>query len=489
MKRRASCPSVPPSGLSPDLSSLSKDKDVLSPTSPQTVSLHQAAKSDAATPASPTSPLSPKETWTKNAMADLLDDSEGNAPSRWGAVRASVQGRRPSFIGRRPSLAALPAKVLTDAEQVAIDEAEAAEEQLAAKVLAVRDKQQVALAQVKLPAAKAQLRRGSMFASVGQVDSGSTSPASPHSPTSPFARAPSKPGIHEPLRYKTSDGQSTFHEESLIGERVKRLTEGEVFGERALINEKTRATTVKCMTSCEFVVIDVAAYEQVLRARAKKVQFFEEMVHGCDGNACFFFEKATFSKGHILLDEGIITEPRIYIVEKGCVEFHRCEGEWVDPAKEYQTTTQARSRSRLRSSRPALQYDSVTEGGMFGSLSALQLCNTFEPFSAVVSSEECVVHYTTSGSIQLMSPELMKPMRDMMMRGLITRVLRLRERIPEAFAPAAPPRSEDDLKAEAIKKQNRIRRLAVSRAPRGLDPNWFPSTRYPAKKYCPEFLE
>jgi len=274
------------------------------------------------------------------------------------------------------------------------------------------------------------------------------------------------------------------------------LGEGEVFGERALLNQGTREATVKCLTLCEFMVVDFTSYQKVLRERAARAQFFAKMVAGCDGNACFYFEKETFGKGHVLLDEGIVTEPRIFIVETGSVEFRRCQGEWDDPAKEYQKTSLCRSTSRPQTSRLALQYDSVAAGGMFGSLAALPVYNTYEPFSVVVVSEECVVHYTTTTSIQLIPEDMMKPMRDILMNGLITRLCRLRERIPEAFVtPIPPPDSyvsyDTEQKQQAKVKKERNRLLAAARAPRGLDPSWYPRARQDGQmvRYNPEFIQ
>jgi len=311
----------------------------------------------------------------------------------------------------------------------------------------------------------------------------------------------------DPVRYKTTDGFSTFHDDSTIGNRVSMLGEGEVFGERALANQGTREASVKCLTPCEFVVVDFASYQTVLRERAARAQFFAQMVAGCDGNACFYFEKDTFAKGHVLLDEGITTEPRIFIIEKGSVEFRRCEGEspfqgggtMDDPAKEYQKSTLCRSTSRSQTSRLALQYDSLTAGDMFGSLGAVPVHKTYEPFSVVVTSEECVVHYTTTTSIQLIPADMMKPMRDILINGLITRLCRLRERIPEAFVtPLPPPDSyvsyDTECKQKAKVKKERDRLLAAARAPRGLDTTWYPRARqhgnaWLAGTYNAEFLK
>ena len=43
------------------------------------------------------------------------------------------------------------------------------------------------------------------------------------------------------------------------------LTLGKSFGELALINNKPRAATIKCLTDCHFAVISKNVYERILK--------------------------------------------------------------------------------------------------------------------------------------------------------------------------------------------------------------------------------
>jgi CRP-like cAMP-binding protein len=66
--------------------------------------------------------------------------------------------------------------------------------------------------------------------------------------------------------------QSHFHE-------VVQLTMGKSFGELALINNKPRAATIKCLTDCHFAVISKNVYERILKKievknQNKLVDFF-----------------------------------------------------------------------------------------------------------------------------------------------------------------------------------------------------------------------
>jgi len=53
---------------------------------------------------------------------------------------------------------------------------------------------------------------------------------------------------------------------------VATLTQGQSFGELALLNQKPRSATMLCTTDCDFAVIDKQSYDKVIRQIQKKIQ-------------------------------------------------------------------------------------------------------------------------------------------------------------------------------------------------------------------------
>jgi CRP-like cAMP-binding protein len=52
---------------------------------------------------------------------------------------------------------------------------------------------------------------------------------------------------------------------SMVYKEVVQLGTGSSFGELALINNKPRAATIKCLSDCHFAVISKNVYEKVLK--------------------------------------------------------------------------------------------------------------------------------------------------------------------------------------------------------------------------------
>ena len=64
--------------------------------------------------------------------------------------------------------------------------------------------------------------------------------------------------------------------------QVVQLSMGKSFGELALINNKPRAATIKCLTDCHFAVISKNVYERLLKKievknQNKLVDFFQHL--------------------------------------------------------------------------------------------------------------------------------------------------------------------------------------------------------------------
>lgn len=64
-------------------------------------------------------------------------------------------------------------------------------------------------------------------------------------------------------RFRSSEGFSTFTDHSSVGEHILTLGAGSLFGELALMNNAPRATTIRCLQDCEFLIIPKEDYHAV----------------------------------------------------------------------------------------------------------------------------------------------------------------------------------------------------------------------------------
>lgn len=246
-------------------------------------------------------------------------------------------------------------------------------------------------------------------------------------------------------RFRTTEGFSSFAFTSAIGNQVATLGEGMVFGENAMLGAGKRNFTTKCLEDCEFIIIRKKDYQRILKNTMTKVQFFDENVPGCDSSKmgvqhpATIFKEAKFAEGHSLLTEGIATEPVVYIIQEGVVEFRRCEDPVDDPAREFQRMSPHKSLTWLSKPRPVLCWDALSDGFAFCSLATFPIV-AYEPFTAIVASPTCTIYYATRPTLAKLSEEFLATLKESMMEGLVARLQRLRQRHPELFAAAFPPR-------------------------------------------------
>jgi len=144
-----------------------------------------------------------------------------------------------------------------------------------------------------------------------------------------------------PDRWSTTEGGNSYTNQSKIGFKVVELKAGDMVGEFGVFASKPRTATIKAMGDCELLVTtrqafeslfcsDAAADVSVADVIAKKIYFqkvpgFKEYGVGRlgDPHPSDLFEEQTFDEGHEFLSQGVISEPRIWVIKSGFVIFRR----------------------------------------------------------------------------------------------------------------------------------------------------------------------
>lgn len=102
---------------------------------------------------------------------------------------------------------------------------------------------------------------------------------------------------------------------------------GKAFGELALINNKPRQATIRCVTDCHFAVISKNVYERILKKievknQNKLVDFFQHLPF-FDGWSRTALAKLKYVFGHreLLAGQAVVREgahcDKIYIIRSG----------------------------------------------------------------------------------------------------------------------------------------------------------------------------
>lgn len=269
---------------------------------------------------------------------------------------------------------------------------------------------------------------------------GSQSPGFPGSPL-PGSLSPNLK-TNPNQRYLTTEGFSTFCENSKIGDQIARRSSYLAIGEKlSLAKGVKRPATIKCASPCEFLVIAGAAYKEILRSVATRVAFFDGFVPGSKENSgngfhpSHIFMEARYQQGHTFLTEGIASPPIIFVVLSGTIEMQRCEDPEEDPGHQFHRTASRFAKEWVKDRHATQKYDVLTKGDIFSSLSCFPI-QAYEPFSAEVTSPEAIVYHIEGTYLEKLPPKMLQALRQDLMKGLIERLLRVREKIPEAFIPA-----------------------------------------------------
>merc|ERR1711924_375479 len=112
-------------------------------------------------------------------------------------------------------------------------------------------------------------------------------------------------------------------------------------------------------------------------------------------------------------------------------------------------------------------------GDMFCSLAFFPM-QAYEPLSAVVATPESIIYHAEGSYLDKFPPDLVESLRDHCLEGLVSRLLRLREKIPEAFLP--PTRTKMSLPEWVRYKQQQILESKMG-------------SPLPSERRTPEFLQ
>ncbi|CAE8727783.1 unnamed protein product [Polarella glacialis] len=219
-------------------------------------------------------------------------------------------------------------------------------------------------------------------------------------------------GSHVPVvrMFQSTEGFSTFSEQSSFGNQTALLEKGSMFGELALVDKAIRKATIVCTQDTEFLVIRQQEYMEAIRKRLEKVRFFHEVVPfmkikvgrgSITKHASFFFKEEQFPAGRPLLLEAVASKPLLFIVGSGAtVELRRFTKPGVSPAYKLADrplsaptgeTGYCHPRKRLERSvwvkdlmatADTVEEMDGMEGSIYCSMSALPVPDV-EPFTAV----------------------------------------------------------------------------------------------------------
>lgn len=288
--------------------------------------------------------------------------------------------------------------------------------------------------------------------------------------------------MQDMLRFRTSEGFSSFTEASKLGDQVVVLGKGVVFGELALRNNKPRAATIRCLEECEFLVIGKDMFTQILAEVNAKLRYLDEHVPGMKqlgyklNRPSALFTDRSFPAGHCFFYEGITaSSAELFILRKGTIEFRRYRSNTDNPAyvlshRPLETTSWhsfcERPRTGVAGSQAGLSmnrtgsrgptggsanqggrgliigpsppasragrqvvYDTIRQDTSFSSLLFFpMLCP--EPFTVVAVTPVEVYHCGSMQSEQL-APTMKKTIRNHLLSDLRHRVRNLAERLDE----------------------------------------------------------
>mmetsp|Transcript_64126 Transcript_64126/g.134825 ORF Transcript_64126/g.134825 Transcript_64126/m.134825 type:complete len:562 (-) Transcript_64126:97-1782(-) len=264
-------------------------------------------------------------------------------------------------------------------------------------------------------------------------------------------------GAPPPPRYKTSEGHSFFSDISKFGKKVAELGPGKVFGEQGLLQNAPRNATIKCITDVEFLILDPTRYFKIRADLTKRAEFFATHLPGFstenveDGrHPSVGFELMTYQKGDIILRQGVGgVLPSIYLLRDGQAEVRRFAVPGANPTYvlAMRPLEAASLTSGCRLPRPGIagvpenaveEYpfprqgmeevtiDRLLPGDSCAPLTALNLRGE-EPFSVMISSEECNAYKISGAPFHHLSPKLMKELRSYLMQALNRRLAMMQE--------------------------------------------------------------
>lgn len=260
--------------------------------------------------------------------------------------------------------------------------------------------------------------------------------------------------VEKKPRFKTSEGFSSFSEETFYGDQVRILRTGDIFGELALQNDDPRAASIRCEEDSSFLVIHKKTYREVMGYMLQKVKIFDTHLpslsaaeySGSHPSSCFRME--SFEAGHVFWREGIYSlEPEMFLISDGSVELWRYEVASANPTYVLASRPLDRSSWKAHCVRPKTGvagsepdeepwwgssasrgqqslHDTLRIGDAFCSLAFIPL-KAREAFTAVVAEGGCKVYRCAKDDLLGLSQKQLKAVRQEVMQSMTKRLSRL----------------------------------------------------------------
>lgn len=251
-------------------------------------------------------------------------------------------------------------------------------------------------------------------------------------------------------RRYTLEGLNTYCDASDLGTRVVSLQRGAAFGELGLMERKPRAASIRCESKCTFLVIRRNAFqkwfsESISADVYRKRLFFISKIPGfanetlrnqksqpsmsnisdssspkgaersADDHAVDLFKELEFDEGQIILKEGVVEDPVIYIVRSGHLDILRrsmrphSAGAGQSQARKQLHRPASAGRPRPFVAPREVQFGRLGSHAIFCSLSTLGLKYP-EEFSLKVSSKVCSVFVAREDDLEALPERVMKPL-------------------------------------------------------------------------------
>lgn len=251
-------------------------------------------------------------------------------------------------------------------------------------------------------------------------------------------------------RRYTLEGLNTYCDSSDLGTRVVSLQRGAAFGELGLMERKPRAASIRCESKCTFLVIRRNAFqkwfsESISADVYRKRLFFISKIPGfanetlrnqkwqpsmsnisdssspqgagrsADDHAVDLFKELEFDEGQVILKEGVVEDPVIYIVRSGHLDILRrsmrphSAGAGQSQARKQLHRPASAGRPRPFMAPREVQFGRLGNHAIFCSLSTLGLKYP-EEFSLKVSSKVCSVFVAREDDLEALPERVMKPL-------------------------------------------------------------------------------
>jgi len=269
------------------------------------------------------------------------------------------------------------------------------------------------------------------------------------------------------FRFLTSEGFSSFSQVSHLGKLVATLKAPRCFGEASPTSNLPRNASILCKTEVRVITLAKHTFQRAMMEVMARLRFFNDRLPGSNNPALSqrhpstLFRDRSFPAGYVFMNEGIsMSEPAIYLIKSGTVEFRRYRACSENPAyvlsgapldeSSWQRTA-ARPPTGVAGSRRAASaalrrgmlasrsgrkqrtpradfgeeicYDELGSEGIFCSLPFFPM-TTGEPFTVVAKGPvECF--HAGGSSMQKMPEDVKSKIRKILLKQLKARILRL----------------------------------------------------------------